>query len=256
MSTKPTKGKPLAQNRVQAARNGPRVPIFAVAVGALVAVIVIAVAVIALSGGDDDDAGGVTDAGAGAPIEDGGEAATLPAGQQAFGDVTIEGDELPEYVKGQEDDPAVGEPAPTLIGESPTGEPVTIDPADGPMVVAFLAHWCPHCQAEVPRIVDLASESPDGDTIEGVPFAAVLTGSDPTLDNFPPGEWLTNEGWPAPALLDNEPESGQIPDAFRAYGVSGFPFLVAIDADGNVAARSSGELGDEGLQEFFAQVAE
>lgn len=253
MSTKPTKGKPLGQSRVEAARTGPRVPVFALVVGALVAVILIAVAVIAFSGGGDDGEEASTGTG-GEAIDDGGTPATLPAGQQAFGEVTVEGAELPEYVKGA-DDPAVGERAPTLVGETPTGEPITIDPADGPMVIAFLAHWCPHCQAEVPRIVELASESPGGDTIEGVPFAAVLTASDPVLENFPPGQWLTDEGWPGPAMLDSEAESGSIPTALGAYGVAGYPFLVAIDSDGNVAARSSGELGDDGLEDFFAQAA-
>ncbi len=238
MSYKPTKGKPLAQSRVQAARNGPRVPVFALVVAALVAVVLVTVVVIAVTGGDD-----------------GATPATLPPGEQAFGEVTVEGDDLPEYQKGA-DDPAVGEPAPTLVGETPSGDPITIDPQDGPLVVVFLAHWCPHCQAEVPRIVELASESPDGDTIEGVPFVAVLTASDPNVENFPPGQWLSREGWPAPAMVDSQPESGQIPDALRAYGLAGYPFLVAIDADGNVAARSSGELGEDGLEDFFGQVAE
>ncbi|HEX7131949.1 MAG TPA: TlpA disulfide reductase family protein [Iamia sp.] len=232
MSHKPRKGSPLAQSRVEAARSGPRIPVFALAVGVLVVVLVVAAVVLAVGG--DEDSG------------------TLAPGDQAFGDVTATGAPLAEYDDEAEEDPAVGQPAPKLVGETPSGDPVTIDPADGPMVVAFLAHWCPHCQAEVPRIVDLAGGS---DEIEGVPFAAVLTGSDPALDNFPPGEWLADEGWPAPAMVDTEPESGGIPVAFASYGVAGYPFLVAIDADGNVAARSSGELGDDGLREFFAQVA-
>ncbi|HMJ78833.1 MAG TPA: hypothetical protein VK507_22810, partial [Iamia sp.] len=84
---------------------------------------------------------------------------------------------------------------------------------------------------------------------------AVLTATDPALDNFPPGAWLEREDWPGPAMVDTEPESGQIPVAFSTYGVAGYPFLVAIDADGNVAARTSGELGEDGLRDFFAQVA-
>ncbi len=32
-----------------------------------------------------------------------------------------------------------------------------------------------------------------------------------------------------------------------AFGVSGFPFFVAVDAAGNVAARGSGELDTAGL---------
>ena len=36
--------------------------------------------------------------------------------------------------------------------------------------------------------------------------------------------------------------------AAQAYGVTGYPFLTFIDADGNVVARTSGELPVETLQ--------
>ena len=55
MSQKPTAGRPLS--RVDAARNGPRVPLFAVALGALVVVLIGAVAFVALTSGGDDDGG-------------------------------------------------------------------------------------------------------------------------------------------------------------------------------------------------------
>jgi thiol-disulfide isomerase/thioredoxin len=234
MSHKPTKGRPLAQGRVAAARSGPRIPVFALAVAGLVVVLLAAGIAVVVLGGDDGGRG------------------ELAPGQQAFGPVTATGAPLAEYDDGAEEDTAVGRPAPKLEGETASGDPVTIDPAEGPMVIAFLAHWCPHCQAEVPRLVELAGGS---DEIEGVPFAAVLTATDPALDNFPPGAWLEREDWPAPAMVDTEPEDGSIPVAFSAYGVAGYPFLVAIDADGNVAARSSGELGEDGLRAFFRQVA-
>lgn len=146
-----------------------------------------------------------------------------------------------------------GQPAPTLTGVDPMGDPVTIDPGvDGPMVVAFVAHWCPHCQAEVPRLVDVAGA--EGES-EGVELAAVATGSDPGRPNFPPGEWLESEGWPGPVLVDSEAEPGQLPTAAAAYGESGFPFMVAIDADGDVVARASGEQDEDGLRDMFAAAA-
>ena len=238
---KPTAGRPLS--RVEAARSGPRVPVFALVAGGLAVVLVIAIVVVALTSGDDES---VTSGGSDAP------AAAGVDGDLAFGEVTVEGEPLPEYT-GAEPDPAVGMAAPTLTGVDPSGDPVTIDPAtDGPMVVAFLAHWCPHCQAEVPRLVDVADE--DG-TVDGVSMAAVATSSDPARPNFPPGPWLADEGWPGPVLVDSEAEAGQLPTAAAAYGEAGFPFLVAIDADGEVVARASGEQGEDGLREMFAQAA-
>ncbi|CAN5657394.1 hypothetical protein BH24ACT4_BH24ACT4_18940 [soil metagenome] len=53
-------------------------------------------------------------------------------------------------------------------------------------------------------------------------------------------------------LVDSEAEEGQLPTAAAAYGEAGFPFLVAIDADGKVVARASGEQGEDGLVDFFA----
>ncbi|MDQ3782544.1 MAG: redoxin domain-containing protein, partial [Actinomycetota bacterium] len=51
------------------------------------------------------------------------------------------------------DDPAVGIAAPAVVGEDFDGNTVSIDPTDGsPKAIMFLAHWCPHCQAEVPRV--------------------------------------------------------------------------------------------------------
>ncbi|MGI8938357.1 MAG: TlpA family protein disulfide reductase [Iamia sp.] len=84
---------------------------------------------------------------------------TPPSPGLAFGEVTAEGEPLAPYVADSAD-PAIGQVAPTLTGIDPAGDPVTIDPgAEGPMVIAFVAHWCPHCQAEVPRLVDLADEA-------------------------------------------------------------------------------------------------
>ena len=37
----------------------------------------------------------------------------------------------------------------------------------------FLAHWCPHCQAEVPRLVELAEQG----AFDGVDVTAVATGT-------------------------------------------------------------------------------
>jgi thiol-disulfide isomerase/thioredoxin len=57
------------------------------------------------------------------------------------------------------DDTACGMTAPILVGQDFDGETVRIDAAsDGPTMVVFLAHWCPHCNAEVPRINQLRDE--------------------------------------------------------------------------------------------------
>ena len=50
-------------------------------------------------------------------------------------------------------DPALGARLPTLTGTGLDGKPLTIGPSGKPQVILIVAHWCPHCQAEVPRLV-------------------------------------------------------------------------------------------------------
>ncbi|MCZ4496910.1 MAG: hypothetical protein JWM25_1495, partial [Thermoleophilia bacterium] len=90
-------------------------------------------------------------------------AATKAAqGAPAFAEVEVTGDQVPAFTTG--DDPAVGEQLPTIAGTSTDDGPIRLDAADGAQVIVTLAHWCPHCQAEVPRIVDWAKDGglPDG----------------------------------------------------------------------------------------------
>ncbi|HMQ27760.1 MAG TPA: redoxin domain-containing protein, partial [Acidimicrobiales bacterium] len=96
--------------------------------------------------------------------------------------VTVDGAPLPQFTEGRED-AAVGETAPTLRGRTFTGEPVTIGgPSDQPSIVVFVAHWCPHCQAEVPRLVEWRA---DGTIPDDIRLVGVATGTDENQPNYP-----------------------------------------------------------------------
>lgn len=131
-------------------------------------------------------------------------------------------------------DAAVGLTIPTLSGTDLAGEPITIGPDDGPMAIVILAHWCPHCQAEVPRLVDhlAASGMP-----AGVRLVALSTSINRAQPNYPPSAWLEREGWTVPTLTDDASSS-----ALTALGMANFPGFVFVDADGRVASRMTGEL--------------
>lgn len=101
----------------------------------------------------------------------------------------------------------------------------------------FLAHWCSHCQREVPAVTDYLANND-----VSVEFQSVATGSDPTAPNYPPSVWLEREDWPVSTLYDDQSDS-----AGTAYGLSAFPFWVVLDADGVVRARFSGGLDDSRL---------
>jgi len=162
--------------------------------------------------------------------------------------VTIEGASLPSFTD-TTNDPAVGQPAPTLVGTSLDGEPITIDPGSTgkPTAIWFVAHWCPHCQAEVPRIVSLEAS---GSLPGGIDIYAVSTSVNPSAPNYPPSAWLQTVGWPFPDLADDEAGT-----AGQAYGLATFPYLVLTDAAGNVVARHAGELGEDGIVQALEQVA-
>jgi cytochrome c biogenesis protein CcmG, thiol:disulfide interchange protein DsbE len=200
----------------------------------VVAGVVALIAVLATRGdGDDDDAASTVPPPA---TSDGESPATGAPG--APGGVTLEGSPLPP---GQgEDDPAIGTAAPTLRGTDYQGNEVTIAPGtEGPMMVVFLAHWCPHCNAEIPVLLEWqeSGEIPDELQIYGVGTAA-----SPDRPNYPPDQWLQEKGWAWPVLADDEQLT-----AANAYGVTGFPYFVILDADGNVVVRNSGEIPIEDL---------
>jgi len=200
-----------------------------------VALFVAVVAGIVFLSGSGDDGG------------DGGSAASNS--EQETASVVISGEDLPRLTSegglpAADEDTGWGLEPPKLSGESFDKSAVVIDPADGtPKVVVFLAHWCPHCQAEVPKIQQWID---DGNLPEGVEIYSVSTAVDEGRPNYPASSWLASEGWTQPVMLDDQAQS-----AFNAYGASGFPFFVMIDGEGKVFQRGSGELP---IEEFDARV--
>ncbi|HEY8546192.1 MAG TPA: thioredoxin family protein [Acidimicrobiales bacterium] len=143
-------------------------------------------------------------------------------------------------------DPAVGLPAPTIEGEDLDGDPVLAPTRGRPTVVLFVAHWCGHCQAEVPIVQRWLDE---GRKPVGVDLVTVATAMDATRSNYPTSEWLDEEGWASPTLADGDNH------AAAAYGLAAFPFWVVVGGDGKVVERRTGELTAEELDGLFATAA-
>ena len=173
------------------------------------------------------------------------DAGTSTEGLEQVGPVAVEGATLPQLPESG-DDPAVGALAPTLEGRSFDGSAVTIGADGRPKLVVFLAHWCPHCQAEVPKLVDWFGAN-------GVPadvdVYGVATSTDEARPNFPPSAWLEREGWDRPTLADSADGT-----AAQAFGLSAFPFFVGLDRDNQVVVRGSGELSDDQWESLLAAV--
>ena len=189
--------------------------------GAVVVLAGLAVAalVIAVTAGTDRD--NATDADA-----ESGVAQTAP--------VEVIGDPLPRY-DGAQPDPAAGAMAPRVLGTGFDGAKHSVRPGDGrAKVIAFFAHWCPHCQRELPRMTAWLA---DNALPAGVDLVAVNTAVADDRDNYPPSAWFETEGWTLPVLRDSP--ATEIADA---YGLRSFPYTVVLNGAGAVVARVSGEL--------------
>jgi hypothetical protein len=163
-----------------------------------------------------------------------------------FQPVEAEGEMLVQ-LEDPNDDPARGKIAPVVNGFGFDGAPLTIAPTGKPMLVVFLAHWCPHCNAEIPRLIEWKDS---GAMPADLGVVGVSTGARDDAPNWPPSQWVVDKAWPWPVMADNEDQSAAV-----AFGVSGYPGLILLDGDGKVLARRSGEAGIDELkawaQEFL-----
>jgi thiol-disulfide isomerase/thioredoxin len=164
----------------------------------------------------------------------------LPTSSAPGAGPVITGAPLPAF-QSPTSDPAVGSAIPEVSAPSAS---IT---ADGTAkVILFLAHWCPHCQSEVPVVQDWVDS---GSLPADVELISVSTAIDPARPNYPPDAWLDREGWTIPVITDG---SGAVADA---YGLSAFPCWVFVNADGTVAGRLTGELTPEQLDTVVASLA-
>ena len=203
-------------------------------VGVVVLVLGLAGVAMLLTGGDDADSGVL------APGETPRE--TFGENVEANQPVVVTGDPLPGLDSVVDVDPAIGTAMPVVNGASFDGRPITVGgPTDGPTMYVFLAHWCPHCNDEIPELIDLKNS--DG-IPEGVNVVAISTAVDETAPNYPPSDWLVDKNWPSqwPVMADSADST-----SFVVNGGGGFPYLLIADADGNVLDRASGTKSAEEL---------
>jgi thiol-disulfide isomerase/thioredoxin len=157
--------------------------------------------------------------------------------------VTVTGDSLPTLPADGED-PAVGMSIAEITGKSFDGTGISVTNNGLAKVLLVGAHWCPHCQVEIPIVQQWIDQNGMPDNVE---LVALSTAVDSAQPNYPPSEWLEAERWTSPVMADDE--SGA---ASAALGTSGFPFFVFVNADGTVHSRFAGELP---IEQFASTVA-
>jgi thiol-disulfide isomerase/thioredoxin len=196
----------------------------------VVVVLGIGAIVWATSGSDDSSASDSTESTAADPLSG------LPTSQP----VTVTGDPLPAFTSGGASDTAVGMTAPNLEGKNFTGDTITVDAeANGAYMLVFLAHWCPHCNAEIPRLLTWKNS---GAVPADLDIIGVGTAVSETSPNFPPAKWFNEKGWTWPVMVDEATGDGAAGKAAQAFGASGWPYFVIVGADGKVKSRVSGEV--------------
>lgn len=215
-----------------------RTPIIVVAVVVLIAGL--AGLALLLSGGDESSGGVV----APSSTDENGDVIGPPPLENTQ-PVEVVGAPLPSY-DAQSVDPSIGTAAPVVSGQSFDGDPVILGGATGrPAMLVFLAHWCPHCNNEIPELIAL--EEALGIPV-GVDVIGISTGVQEGQENYPPSEWIDDKGWPWPILADDAEST-----AFLSYGGSGFPYTVLLDAEGNVLSRVSGSRSGADISAWLDQ---
>ena len=162
-------------------------------------------------------------------------------------DVTVSGNVLPPHSGNDSADPAVGMAAPEVTSTDFSGAPALISNDGTPKMLVFLAHWCPHCQREVPALQAWIDQNgiPDG-----VDLVSIATSIDEIRPNYPPDAWLRREGWTSRVVVDNVANS-----ISTAYGLTAFPYYVLVDGSGNVVQRISGGVPADVAGEFLQVLA-
>ena len=162
------------------------------------------------------------------------ESRSATSASPPLGNATTPAGVLPRYVPGQPD-VAVGMQLGAISGADGYGdEAITIDPADGQKRVWMIwAHWCPHCQNELPALAEsyeaYRSQYPD------ISIETITTSIDPERGN-PLDPYLEERQFPFSVIVDED-------SALAArLGVNAFPFWVITDGDGTVLLRSAGYL--------------
>lgn len=149
--------------------------------------------------------------------------------------VNVTGNPLPLYIPDSgTDDQGIGLIAPEVIGQDFKGNTVSISHDGKPKMIVFLAHWCPHCQNEVPAVQSWLA---GGALPDGIDLYSVATSNDPLRGNYPPSDWLSREGWTPPVIIDDSASTTS-----NSFGLSAFPYWVFVDGDGTVLGRRTGNI--------------
>lgn len=184
-------------------------------IGGGVLAVVLVVGAVALSGGGDAPAG----------------TSPAPAGEVAIdrapGPQLQIGDTIPAFT------------APMLGGGTMRWD----DYLGTPTVLSIWAPWCPHCQAELPRLAAGVDAQPDVQMVSVV--SAIGQQPGPT-----PEEYMASQSLTFPVGIDDANST-----ILQGMGVQSFPTTYYVDPNGTVVNVTVGEVPDDQLSQILGDLA-
>jgi|GEM_PF-2460917 len=117
--------------------------------------------------------------------------------------------------------------------------------AGRPAVVYFWATWCPFCTSGLEELRTLYDT--EGDRVQFLGLNASQMGLAPGEAEAGRAYWV-EQGFPFPTLYDVHAE------AIQAYAVTGIPFSLFIDSQGNIIHRQLGFQDAAAMAEMLAEL--
>lgn len=218
-----TNAKKAKQQRVEGTRQGSRKPAdrsgsTGLWIGLGIAAIVLVVVAVVFGGSNSSNGSSGTDGVA----PDGSVSITNPSSG-----IIPAGQPIPEWS------------APALDG---SGTMKWSDYVGTPTVLAVWAPWCPHCQAELPRLSAAVAQHP------GVQLVSVTTavGQEPGPT---PSQYMSDNSLTFPVAMDDANRT-----LMTGLGVQGFPTTYFVDSSGNVISSTEGEIPPDQLDSALADL--
>ena len=112
-----------------------------------------------------------------------------------------------------------------------------------PVVINFWATWCGPCKSELPAFDSVYDEL--GEEVEFL-MVNLTDGFRETEKSVK--EFISDEGYKFPVYFDTQYS------AAYAYGVSGIPMSVFINADGTVSDAHVGAMSEETLRNYIKEI--